>query len=239
MDLKRHPPLRGLIFDKDGTLCDFTASWGDCMLRAMLDLAEGDAGLAARLCGRIGYDPEARRFDPDSVVIAGTAQEVAARLAPVLPDLSPAEILTRMNAVAEQATMVPVVPLRPFFLRLRALGLKLGVATNDAEAPARAHLAAEDALDVVDFVLGFDSGYGGKPEPGQLLAFARKTGLAPSELAMVGDSLHDLKAARAAGMRAVAVLTGVAGREELAPAAEVVLDSIADLDAWLEGQISV
>ena len=53
---------------------------------------------------------------------------------------------------------------------------------------------------------------------------------------MVGDSLHDLSAARAAGMRAVAVLTGVAGREDLAPAADVVLDGVADLPRWIDGR---
>lgn len=231
--MRSHPPVRGVIFDKDGTLCDFTASWGDWAARAMLELAQGDEALAAELYARIGYDPEGARFDPDSVVIAGTAQEVAEALAPVLPDLPLADMLARMNALAEDTYMVPVLPLRPFFARLKERGLKLGVATNDSEAPARAHMQSEGVLDLLDFMAGFDSGYGGKPQPGQLLAFARQTGLEPSEVVMVGDSLHDLSAARAAGMRPVAVLTGVAGRADLAPAAEVVLDSIAGLEAWL------
>jgi phosphoglycolate phosphatase len=50
---------------------------------------------------------------------------------------------------------------------------------------------------------------------------------------MVGDSTHDLHAGRAAGMVCVAVLTGVADRDELAPHADVVLDTIADLPRWL------
>jgi phosphoglycolate phosphatase len=50
---------------------------------------------------------------------------------------------------------------------------------------------------------------------------------------MVGDSTHDLHAGRGAGMATVAVLTGVAGRAALAPHADVVLNSIAELPEWL------
>ena len=53
---------------------------------------------------------------------------------------------------------------------------------------------------------------------------------------MVGDSTHDLRAGRAAGMRTVAVLTGLAGADELAPlsgccAARCVPSSRLDLNA--------
>lgn len=66
------------------------------------------------------------------------------------------------------------------------------------------------------------------------LAFAAKFGLDPARVVMVGDSLHDLEAGRAAGMRTVAVLTGIAGEAELAPYADVVLADIGSLPAWLD-----
>ena len=50
---------------------------------------------------------------------------------------------------------------------------------------------------------------------------------------MVGDSRHDLHAARAAGMVAVGVLTGVAGVSELSDLAEVVLPDIGHLGDWI------
>ena len=50
---------------------------------------------------------------------------------------------------------------------------------------------------------------------------------------MVGDSTHDLDAGKAAGMVTIGVLTGPAPREELAPFADVVLDSIAEIPSWL------
>ena len=83
------------------------------------------------------------------------------------------------------------------------------------------------------FVAGYDSGHGAKPAPGQCLAFARATGLAPAQVAMVGDSRHDLAAGRAAGMRTVAVLTGPARDDDLRPFADVVLPDIGHLPDWL------
>ena len=53
---------------------------------------------------------------------------------------------------------------------------------------------------------------------------------------MVGDSRHDLEAGRAAGMRTIAVLTGVAKRGDLAGHADVVLDDIGAIPAWLDAQ---
>ena len=49
------------------------------------------------------------------------------------------------------------------------------------------------------------------------------------------ENLHDLDAARAAGMKAIGVLTGPALRETLAPHADVVLGTIAELGDWIDG----
>ena len=66
-----------------------------------------------------------------------------------------------------------------------------------------------------------------------MLAFAKFANVAPSEVAVVGDTAHDLDAAHAAGALAVAVLSGPVPREKLEPHADVVLGSIAELPAWL------
>lgn len=227
--------IQGLIFDKDGTLFDFRRSWGGWANRVLQELT-ADPALQGRLAAAIGYDPEAQDFHPESPVIAGTAPEVAGAMLPLLPGLSAAQVIDRINAVAATARMAEAVPLRPLFEALRGRGLAIGLATNDTEAPAEAHLAAHDLRDLFDFVAGYDSGHGFKPGPGQLLAFARATGLPPAHIAMVGDSLHDLEAARAAGMRRVAVLTGIAGHDDLAPHADVVLEDIGALPGWLDQQ---
>lgn len=228
--------ISGLIFDKDGTLFDFTASWGGWARDMLAELAPGDAPLAARLADAIGYDPAAGVFLPQSAVIAGTVAEVAALMLPLLPGWTETALIAALDLGAQRAPQVPAVALRPCLGALRARGLALGLATNDAEASARVHLARAEIADLFDFVAGYDSGFGAKPAPGPLLAFARAQGLAPQAVAMVGDSVHDLAAARAAGMVAVGVLTGPAPAEVLAPHADVVLRDIDGLEGWLARQ---
>jgi phosphoglycolate phosphatase len=226
--------IDGLLFDKDGTLFDFRVSWGRWAKDFLTRIAT-DAAHARRLGRAIGFDLDNGSFAPDSPVIAATAADIAAALQPELPGVTVGELTERIDASAGQAPMSEAVPLRPLLAALRGQGLRLGVATNDSEAPARRHLANHGITDCFDFISGYDSGHGAKPGPGMCLAFARALGLEPARVAMVGDSRHDLEAGRAAGMRVVAVLTGIARREELAPHADVVLDDIGALPDWLSG----
>ncbi len=225
--------LRGLVFDKDGTLYDFQASWGIWAQAVLVELTGEDVALAARLADVMRFDPQSARFHRDSPVIAETNDRIAALLAAHLPDW-PGGAMSLADWLAERAARAPMIeatPLRPLLARLGSAGFRLGVATNDFEAVARAHLAAEVAL--FDFVAGADSGHGAKPDPGMLLAFAARTGLPPRQVLMVGDSRHDLEAGRAAGMRTLAVLTGVAGEDELAPFADAVCPDIGHLPRLL------
>lgn len=225
--------ITGLLFDKDGTLFDFRISWGRWSANFLQGIAR-DAAHAGTLARAIGYDMATNGFASDSPVIAATATDIAAALLPHLPGETLAGLTDRINATASTAPMAPAVPLRPLLSDLRARGLRLGVATNDTEAPARRHLAAHEITDCFDFISGYDSGHGAKPGPGMCLAFLARFGLDPGRTAMVGDSLHDLEAGRAAGMRTIAVLTGIAPREVLAPHAEVVLPDIGAIPAWLD-----
>lgn len=230
MDLSE---IRGIVFDKDGTLFDFNATWGAVTGQLIAGESKGDAGVAARLCNALGFDAQTNRFRPGSVVIAETSHRVSDVIASVTGGPTTA-IQARMAAAARGVSQVTAAPLVPLMKTLRARGLVLGVATNDGEASAQTHLQDHDINTFFDFIAGFDSGYGAKPRPGQLNAFCAATGLPPSACAMVGDSLHDLHAGRAAGMVTVGVLTGPAPREELATAADVVLGSIAEIPAWLD-----
>ena len=222
-----------VLFDKDGTLFDFAATWEAWAESLLMRLTEGDRERAGEVGRSIGYEIAARRFHPESVAIAGTPGEVAEALAPQFPGLTAAALIDIINEEAASAPMAEAVPLAVFLDGLRAAGLKLGVATNDALDPALAHLDAAGVRDRFDFIAGFDSGYGFKPEPGQLLAFCEAVGVAPERTVMVGDSTHDLIAGRAAGMATVAVLTGVARSDALSPHADVVFPDIGHLTGWL------
>lgn len=228
--------IRGLLFDKDGTLFNFRATWGDWSARLVRGLAAGDEGLASGLANAIGFDLQTTEFADDSPVIAATPAEIAAEMVNLLPDETVDSLVARMNSLATTVRLSEAVALRPLFAQLRARGLRIGLATNDGEVPARAHLKIAGIDQHFDFVAGSDSGHGGKPAAGMQLAFAATCGLQPGEVAMIGDSLHDLQAGRAAGMVTIGVLTGPASAETLAPLADCILRDIGQLPAWLDGR---
>jgi len=227
-------PVRGIIFDKDGTLFDFGTTWEAWAAAFLLRASEGDRVRAAQIGSHIGFDLVHQKFARDSVAIAGTPEDIADALLPHFEGQSRGDLIAILNHEAAHAPQAEAVPLVPFLDGLRARGLALGVATNDAEAPALAHLEAAGVVAQFDFIAGSDSGYGGKPAPGQLLGFCGETGVPPEAAIMVGDSLHDLRAGRAAGMRTFGVLTGLATVSELAPFADVVRPDIGHLPAWLD-----
>ncbi len=221
--------VEAIIFDKDGTLFDYQRSWGD----AMTDLLERSVapGSLEAAALALGFDLERARFMPGSMAVAGTSIDLARVLAPYM-QRDEHEALCLIDEMAEQAQMVPVADLVSCIGRL-GQDYVLGLVTNDSEAPSRLQLEAAGIADCFAFLAGCDTGYGSKPAPDPLLAFAEATSIAPERTLMVGDSRLDLLAARAAGMRPIAVLTGVAEAEELACDAEAVLSDIGQLADWI------
>ncbi len=223
--------IKGLLFDKDGTLFDFEATWASWAASLFRSLVESEEK-ANELGKAVGFDLDRQSFQPGSVVVAGTPAEIAKALSSHLPNLSTPELLHFMNEAAENAPQAEATPLIPLLTRLGE-NYKLGISTNDAEVAARAHLKSASIDGFFDFIAGYDSGFGAKPEPGMQIAFCEATNLEPHEVAMVGDSTHDLIAGRSAQMITVGVLTGLATKADLAPYADVVFPSIADLPEWL------
>ena len=228
--------IKGLLFDKDGTLFDFNTTWAAWAEQFFMDIADQNVSKAQELALGLGYDFATRTYDKTSVIIAGTPNEVTSALISAVPSWSFEAMLAHVNKVASEVPQTEPVPLKPLLAGLKEQGLKLGVATNDAEAPARAHLGNAGITHLFDFIAGYDSGFGMKPEPGMQFGFCKAVGLDPTEVLMIGDSTHDLISGRRAGMTTVAVLTGIAEAHELEPFADVILRHIGDLPGYLASQ---
>lgn len=231
--------IRAILFDKDGTLIDFDRTWGPAGYEVMRALAGGDRTRLERLMAVSEYVEDERRFLPSSPLVGGSSAEYGPLWAEALGRLPGPDLYGEMDDLFRRHGLESLAPIgEPALLleRLAAEGLRLGIATNDAEASARAQAERLGLLNLCPFIAGYDSGHGSKPDPGMVRAFVRHAGLPPGEVAMIGDSVHDLAAARAAGVVAVAVLTGPLGhdaRETILPYADHVLGSIADLPGWL------
>ncbi len=226
--------LQGFLFDKDGTLFDYNIAWNAWAMDVLGQLGDHDPATMGRLADAIEFDLDRQRFLPTSPVIAGTSQEATDLLAAQLPHLVYDHIDDILTQAAFRAPQSEVVPLVDLMVTLRAAGMKTGVVTNDTEQGAYVHLTQVGAVDSFDFIAGFNSGFGAKPDPGPLLAFAKHVGLDPAQIAMVGDSLHDLIAGRRAGMYCIGVLTGMATRDDLSGHADVVLNHIGEIPQYFK-----
>lgn len=228
--------IKAILFDKDGTLFDFHRTWANWSQGFLLELAGGNRRLAQALAAAVGFDLDVPAFRRDSILVSHTPQEIATALLPHLPGASLAGIVTRMSAMSAAVRQAEATPLVPLMDELRGRGLTLGVVTNDLESPTRAHLREAGVEDVFARIIACDNGFAAKPAPDMLRAFCEMVGVEPEEVVMVGDSAHDMIAARSAGMHRVAVLTGVATRAQLEPLAQAVLPSVAGLPRWLDAR---
>ncbi len=229
--------MRGILFDKDGTLLDFEATWTPVLKRVAMDAANGDARKAAMLLKSGGFDSASGRVRGGSVIASGTNADLV-RL--WWPELAGASLTERIDAVNRaflehgRVHAVPIDGVRGALSALSSLGFVMGVATNDATAAAEAAIAALGLARYLPHVIGYDAVANAKPAADMVHAFAALVGIPAGEIAMVGDNPHDLSMARTAGVgAAVGVLSGNSSAADLAPLADVVLASVRDLPAWL------
>lgn len=232
--------IKGILFDKDGTLVDFQATWfaiGDLMA---LEAADGNRAEADKLMSRAGYDYETQGFKADSVFAAGTNADIVALWYPDVDQERKRALINYFDTFTAEQGALQAVALpgsKDAIATLHGSGFRLGVATNDSTSGAEKTLLALGMAQMFEAAYGYDAVANPKPAPDVVLAFSDLTGLRSRQIAMVGDNRHDLEMARAGGCGlAVGVLSGTGTRESLSQIADVVLDSVADLPAYLAAQ---
>jgi phosphoglycolate phosphatase len=233
--------FKGILFDKDGTLISSEGTWAP-FYKSMLKREKGisDSEIVA-LMVHAGYDPATNGFHGGSVLAGGTARQLVELWWPGEgPDVHEAITIRMQDDSVPLSTdhVQPLFDLAPVLHGLSMLNFQLGVATNDGERSARSHMKHLKIENYFKIILGSDSVV--KPKPSGLMVkrFAEFTGLRPQEVVMVGDNRHDLEEARNGGAGlAIGVLTGNSSKEQLAPYADHVLDSIKDLEQLLQATI--
>jgi phosphoglycolate phosphatase len=229
---------RAILFDKDGTLVDFDHTWGPAAGAVMSRLAGRDeAGLAA-MHAFSHYHAGEQRFRQTSPLIAGSSRQYGPGWAQALGRVADEAFFREVDQLFVEEgrrSLTPIGHPAQALRRFHTLGLPLGIATNDGEANARLQAELLGLTDLLSAVYGHDSGYGSKPAPGMVQAFSRLTGIALSEIALVGDTRHDLDTARGAGAIAILVRCGPTPVDDFAHEADLVVDDVAELaDLLLE-----
>ena len=226
--------IKGLLFDKDGTLIDFSKTWPRIYRALATEVAGGDPDLTAVLLRAGGQNPESDAISAGSIFSAAGVDDVSACFAELLGDRCPANLKAVImrnfrDGGAKHAVLIDGVIEQ--ISTLSGLGYRLGLATNDTRDGLHASLGRfGNLVESFEFFAGCDSGHGPKPGPGMGIAFAQAIGADPACCAIIGDAVHDLEMGKRARFElSIGVLTGPFSRQDLEPYADVVLDSVLDL----------
>lgn len=209
--------MRAVIFDQDGvvvnTLDQHRQAWQEVLAEQGYQLSNGEF----------------------RAIFGMRNEEIVQRL--LGKDLSP----ERIRAICERKEMLyrhlirrslaPAPGLMALLADLRANGFRLALGTSappDNIALIFEKLQLEDRFDAV--VSGADVARG-KPYPDVFLLAAARLGVSPGHCVVIEDAVAGIKAARAAGMRCVAVTTTNPRETLLAAGADRVVDSLTELDA--------
>jgi phosphoglycolate phosphatase len=230
--------FRGILFDKDGTLIESDAVWVPLYRNVLMRLKGISAEQADELLALAGYDAVGKRVIGGTVIAGGTTRQLVDLW---WPESTVDERLAVVNSIDEtdmrshDIKVTPVADLVPLLARLRAVGFRLGIATNDSENSANRHMQQLGIAGLLDAVIGSNSVAQAKPAGLMIAEFARRVGIATHEIIMVGDNHHDMDEAvnGGAGYR-VAVLTGNSNHHDLAHLADVTLNHVGELPEHLE-----
>lgn len=234
-------PIRALLLDKDGTLLDYAKTWVPINRAVATYAAQGDMTLRDEMLRRGGHDPVTDVVAAGSLFAGAGLEGIVAHLAAVAGRRAPADLYARTAESFREggaSGAVLIDGIREAMTALADFGIVLGIATNDTADGLAASLGRYRIIELCAFTCGCDSGHGVKPGPGMVEAFCRTIDVPAAAVAVVGDSIHDLEMAKNAGASGIAVLSGTSGPADLAPHADLVLDSVRDLPDLFKGRRS-
>lgn len=201
---------RGVVLDVDGTLVDTTYLHTLAWWRAFRDA---------------GRELPMTRFHR---LIGMGGREIVEALTGGEDDRLNDGHTRRYRELRREVTRLPGA--RELLWELHRRGARVVLGTSAKEEDLSVLLAAIDAEGAIDAVTSSADVESGKPDPGIFLTAIARGGLDAERTVCVGDTAWDVRAAAAAGLECVCVLTGGIGREELlAAGARAVYESCATL----------
>lgn len=219
----RGEELRAVLFDLDGTLMDTADDITVILNRALTEQHLGSLApdQVRELIGRGIPTLIARAVDK----LGGNGDAAVQAL-----------LLERFYFHHERLYRLDECSARPYpyaaevLARLHGVGLKLAVVTNKKHDFAVDLLARAGLSAWIEVVVGGDACARAKPDPQPLHFACNSVQVDPARALMVGDSLTDVLAARAAGMPVVCVPYGYnEGRDPLTLPCDAFIDTLAEL----------
>ncbi|HCH76277.1 phosphoglycolate phosphatase [Stutzerimonas kunmingensis] len=218
---------RLVMFDLDGTLMDSVPDLAAAVDKMLMLLGREHAGIA-RVRDWVGNGSRVlvRRALAGGLEHEGVSDEFA--------DEALALFMQAYSGGHELTTVYPGV--RECLDWLREREVKLAIITNKPAQFIEPLLEEKGLAGYFDWLVGGDTLPQQKPDPAALFWVMDKAGVAPGESLFVGDSRNDVRAAKAATVRCVALTYGYNHGEPIAdeqPA--LVLDDLRELVASAPG----
>lgn len=194
-------PPAAILFDLDGVLVDSFDAWFGT-LRAVTDEVGVHPISEERFLATYGQSTEkdVEDFFDNQIDLSDLRRRYAARFP---------EFIDRVSLVE--------LELPGWLDTWRSLGIRLGIATNADRPIAIAMLDAQDLTELFDTIVTATGVAAPKPAPDMLLHACKRLGVSPRDAWFVGDSLTDVGAGHAAGIRMIGFRN---------PAAESSIDSL-------------
>ena len=219
--------MEGILFDLDGTLLDTASDIARALNRTLEErsLPSLTVGDVSRMIGR-GSEVLIDR----AASAVGHAQGPSDRAAMLDRFFHHYGELEESGESAAQAYPGVHETLR----LLHDAGLRIAVVTNKHWRFASGMLQRQDLTRFIQLIVGGDTCERRKPDPQPLLFACGSLGIAPAGALMVGDSVNDVTAARAASIPIVCVPYGYnEGQDPRTLACDAMLDTLADLPRLL------
>ena len=208
-------PLRGVLFDVDGTLVDSVDAHARAWLAAFDDAGHGSVAYD-RVRGMIGMGGD--KLLPAAIGVDADSDE-GKRIS---------RVRRRIFFERELATVRPTPGAAALLDAIRESPVRIGFATSAKPDELRALLAIIDATDLIDAAADSGEVDQSKPDPDVVHAALVKNDLAAGETVLIGDTGYDIVAAANAGVAAIALRCGGWRDEDLAGALAI-YDDPADL----------
>ncbi|MBC7876935.1 MAG: HAD family hydrolase [Anaerolineales bacterium] len=240
MDQLKHFKAQAIIFDKDGTLINFDAMWGSwtVFLAEQLHKASG-LEVQSSLCLMMGFDENTKKVLAHGKLATSPMAQLYRFTVEVMQSLglsteAAEHIVEKCWCIPDPVLLAkPFTDMRELFRKLQNENIKIAIATADDRAPTQAMIEAFDIEEYISSMVCGDDGVIVKPAPDMVLEICRQINIDPSKTIVIGDTVADLKMARAAGAGlVVGVLSGVSSTKDLAPFADVLIESVDELHSY-------
>lgn len=207
--------LRAVLVDIDGTLVDSNDAHTRTWIRVLARHGHAFPHEAVRpLIGKGGDKLVAELLGPAAERADSTAL---------------ADERSELFASTELYELKPTRGARALLQKLRDVGLQVVVATSAQASEADALLRQAGLDDLIDQAADSGDAAASKPDPDIVQSALRKAGARPSEAIMLGDTPHDVEAARKAGVPVIALRCGGWWNDDAFAGATAIYDDPAEL----------